>query len=696
MSTIENLPVQPVLATTWSVPYSRNLNFTGRTRYLDALQESLNSGDPLQRSIAVYGLGGVGKTQLALEYAYRHANEYAIVWWVRAEDPTTLINDFLRLGEKLSAGITKDAPPEVVCDAIRRALDRRSDWLLIFDNAPGPYAITHVLPQGCAGHVIITSRNPNWRGRGRTFQLPPWDRDESAHFLHRRTGIAGQDEQAQMLAAALGDLPLALEQAAACIEQTHLTFGDYLDRYRTHREQLLRLSQPASDYPDTIATTWDIAFERIRGASRASGDLLNICAFLSPDEIRRDLLTSGSHLIPYPLAATVVDPVKFDGAVAALLLYSLVDANSTALSIHRLVAAVTRDRMPLEERKRWAEVALRVINDAFAFESIDLGTWGQCSKLLPHVTAVTNHAEALKVAPQVTFGLLNEAGRYLMRSGHPQEAKEFLDRALAIAREVYGDKHPNVSGIVNDLGRVHKRLGNVGEARHFFEWALGIDEPIFGQNHPHVATIVNNYGMCLMADGDAETARQHFEWALSVYEAHHGDRHPKTASILSNLGCAMLKLRQLEPAKAHFDRALGIAQASLGPQHPTVASILHNLGEAHFAMQDIPAARSYFEQALVIDKSAFGPAHPDVVRDVNSLGQVLVQAGQPDEARRLYEQSLETVEKLHEPNHPRARALRKMLEEFDTASTNPPPPAPVPAPESSDQEEPIALAPETP
>lgn len=668
MSTIDNPTNDPVLATMSSVPYSRNVNFTGRERYLEELHAALNSGDPLARTIAIYGLGGIGKTQLAMEYAYRHNGEYAIVWWVRAEDPTTLIGDFLKLGEHLSAGITKDAPPEVVCDAIRRALDRRNDWLLVFDNAPGPYAVSHVLPQGCAGHVIVTSRNPNWRGRAKACQLQPWERDESARFLHRRTGIDGQDEQAQMLAAALGDLPLALEQAGACIEQTNLTFADYLERYQTHREQLLRLSQPVSDYPDTVATTWEIAFDKIKGASRTAGDLLNLCAFLSPDEIRRDMLTSGSHIIPYPLAATVADPVKFDGAVAALLLYSLVDANAQMLSIHRLVAAVTRDRMPAEERKRWAEIALKLVNDAFAFESIDIGTWGHCSKLLPHVTSVTNHAEALKVAPQVTFGLLNEAARFLMRSGHFQEAKDFLDRALAIAREVFGDKHPNVSGIVNDLGRVHKRLGNVGEARQFFEWALGIDEPIFGQNHPHVATIVNNYGMCVMADGDHETARQHFEWALSVYEAHHGEAHPKTASILSNLGVALLRLGRLEQARTHFERALAVAQRTLGPSHPTVASILHNLGEAHCAMPDMSAARLYFHQALSIDAAAYGPTHPDVVRDVNSLGQVLVQNGEVEEARRLYQQALETVEKLHEPNHSRARALRKMLDDLAALS----------------------------
>lgn len=661
MSSTTNPPPNVILSTIWNVPYNRNPNFTGREKQLEEIHRSLNSRDPLQRAQAIYGLGGVGKTQLALEYAYRHRDEYAIIWWVRAEESTTLITDFLRLSTHLSGGTVIDAPPEIICDAIRRALDRRSDWLLIIDNAPSPNLIGHVLPQGRSGNVIITSRNPNWRGLANPYHLGMLERAEAIQFLKKRTGAAEADETASRLADALGDLPLALEQAGACIEQARITFNDYLDRYETHRQEILRLSPPATDYPDTIATTWDISFEKVRAASRAAGDLLNLCAFLSPDEIRRDLLFRGAHVIPYPLATTVSNTVMFDSAISTLLQYSLVDANEQAISMHRLVAAITRDRLTEDERRRWTEVALRLINDAFAFESIDVGTWSQCSALMAHVMATTAQAEALNIVPEVTSSLLNEAGRYLLRNGRFKDSLELLERALTLTRKTRGDKHSTVSAIVNDLGRVHMRLGNLAEARHYYEWALGIDEPAYGHDHPHVATIVNNYGMCLMATGDSENALKHFEWALTVYRTHFGDKHPKTASTLSNLGYARMKLGQSEAARAHFEQALAVAESTLGISHPTVASIHHNLGTVLRVLGHRQEACEHFERALAIDQAAYIPTHPDVVRDVNSLGETLTELNDIKAARAHYQKAIENVQKLHGQEHPRLKELQNLL-----------------------------------
>lgn len=655
-----------ILSPVWNVPYNRNPNFTGREKSLQYLHQSFMGHDPLLHTIAIYGLGGIGKTQLALEYAHRHRADYAIIWWVRAEETTTMISDFLRLGGFLAAGVLENTPPDVVADAIRRALDRRSDWLLIFDNVPAIHTLSPVLPQGRSGNIIITSRSPNWRGQAHPYHLGPWQRREAVEFLRKRTGLTDSDDSVNRLADALGNLPLAVEQAGACIEQARISFSDYLNRFQTHRQELLRLTPPSSDYPDTVATTWEISFNKIRGASSAAGDLANLCAFLCPDEIRRELLFRGAHVIPYPLATTVSNTVMLDGAIAALLQYSLVDANEHAISMHRLVAAVTRDRLSESDRKLWADVALRLINDAFAFESIDVGTWGQCSALMAHLMTVTAHADSLNVSPQINAGLLNEAGRYLLKAGQFPEAKNLLDRALAIARRVYGDKHPAVSSIVNDLGRVHMRLGELNRARTCFEWALGIDEPLHGHNHPHVATIVNNYGMCLMSSGDAENAKKHFEWALTVYQNHFGDKHPKTASTLSNLGYARMRLGEIQPALQCFHLALAVAQATVGDMHPTVASICYNIGTALRLANQLHDARIAFERALNIDKATFIPTHPDVRRDEDALAEVLRAQGNTSAAVEHYHAALARVTKLHGHDHPRAKELEKCLAALQT------------------------------
>ncbi|HEV8607980.1 MAG TPA: FxSxx-COOH system tetratricopeptide repeat protein [Tepidisphaeraceae bacterium] len=649
----------PLVLSVWNVPYSRNVNFTGRESVLRGMREGFLSSDPLRRAQAIHGLGGVGKTQVALEYAYRYREEYPIVWWVRAEEPTTMLGDFLGLGERLFGGTVK-AEPEAVAEAVKRALDNRLNWLLILDNVPGSYAVGRVLPQGRSGHIIITSRNPNWRGVAQPLLLRPWERREAIEFLRKRTGME-EGEAAGMLAEALGDLPLALEQAGACIEQARITVGQYLERYQTHRRELMQITQPGTDYSETVATTWEISFNKIGGASRVSKDLLSLISFLAPDGIPRDLLTAGEKVMPYPLAGVVKDAVSFDGAVASLLLYSLIDANEKTISLHRLVAAVTRDRMDLSERVRWAEVAVRLINDAFAFESIDVGTWGQCSNLLPQVMAVTAHAEALEVAPEVTAALLNEAGRYLLKRGQYLEAKGVLERALKLARGVYGDQHPGVSAIVNNLGRVCQRMGQVGEAKQYFEWAVAIDEPAFGHDHPHVATVVNNYGLCLMAGGEVATAKEKFEWALAVFEKTSGVDHPKLASVVNNLGYAMKTMGDLQGAHEQFRRALEMAERKLGPKHPTVASILHNLGDVARGIGNLESARSYFERAMGIDRAVYGPGHPDVARDVDYLGQVLKGMGDVEGERKLYEEARAEILKECGQGHRRAKELEKKL-----------------------------------
>src|SRR5258706_513405 len=423
----------------------------------------------------------------------------------------------------------------------------------------------------------------------------------------------------------------------------------------------MQIPQPGTDYPETIATTWDISFHKIGGASRVSRDLLSLLSFLAPDSIPRDLLKSGEKVLPYPLVGVVKDPVSFDGAVASLLLYSLIDANEQAISLHRLVAAVTRDRMNLSERVRWAEVAVRLINDGFGFESIDVGTWGQCSSLLPQVMAVTAHAEALEVVPEVTAALLNDAGRYLLKRGQYLEAKDVLERALKLARGIYGDQHPSVSAIVNNLGRVCHRMGQVSEAKQYYEWAVAIDEPAFGRDHPHLATLVNNYGLCLMAGGEVGVAREKFQWALEVFERTSGADHPKLASVINNLGYATKGLGDFQGAHEHFRRALEIAEKKFGPKHPTVASILHNLGDVARGMGNLESAKSYFEKALAIDRAVYAPTHPDLARDVDYLGQVLKETGDFDAEKRLYADARDAIVKSHGDSHHRARDLATRL-----------------------------------
>ncbi|HII06093.1 MAG TPA: TIR domain-containing protein, partial [Methanotrichaceae archaeon] len=452
-----------VLPPVWNVPYIRNPNFTGRKSLLTDLHAALNSGQYAALTQAIVGLGGVGKTQLALEYVYSYMDNYEVVWWVRSEEPSTLAADYVGLAGALHLPESVLADQNIVVDAVRRKLGQLEDWLLIFDNAAKSECIDAYLPQGGRGHVIITSRNQDWDIVAREMPIRVFEEDEAVEFILKRTGEDDQDS-AKELAKELDCLPLALEQACAYIKTRRKSIAGYLELFRQRKIELLKFPISRKDYDYTVATTWEISFQQVQDESEASADLLHLCAFLAPDNIPKSLLIKGAEHLPEPLASAVADELRFDDAVAALNRYSLLTVADDALSVHRLVQAVTRDRLSEEEQKRWAAVAVRLVNDFFPYESDDVRTWDECSVLLPHAVAAAEQAKRLEANPEATGLLLNQMGLYLSGRAEFSEAKSAFERALEIDEKVYGPDHPNVATMVNNLGEVLRALGDLAGA----------------------------------------------------------------------------------------------------------------------------------------------------------------------------------------------------------------------------------------
>lgn len=261
-----------------------NPNFSGREKLLLDLRESLAKG----QKTALHGLGGIGKTQLAIEYAYRHSASYELIWWIRSEEPSTLASDYAALALELNLPEKEEASQAVVVQAVTRWLEHSNQWLLVFDNARDATSIKPYLPRSASGHVLITSRNPDWRSVVNPLQVEVWERNESVAFLLKRTGRT-DEPGANALAEALGDLPLALEQAAAYCDNKKKSFADYLTLFNTRRAELWKREKAPDGYKETVATTWSLAFEEIRKVSMAE-ELLSLCSIVAPDAIPRKLL----------------------------------------------------------------------------------------------------------------------------------------------------------------------------------------------------------------------------------------------------------------------------------------------------------------------------------------------------------------------------------------------------------------------
>jgi tetratricopeptide (TPR) repeat protein len=568
-------PRPPVLPLISDLVPRRNPNFTGREDLLARLRQALTSGQPAALPQAIHGLGGVGKTQLAVEYAYRHADDYELVWWVRAEETAALAADYAALAGPLDLPEKDEPDQRLVVQAVRRWLGQHDGWLLVFDNARRPEDLRPYLPPGGAGHVLVTSRNPHWRALASPLTVQVMERPESVAFLLKRTGQTDEAAAGQ-LAEALGDLPLALAQAGAYVSQTGTTFPAYLDLFQSRRTELWEKERPPLDYPATVATTWDLAFQQVQRASPTGADLLNLCAFLAPDDIPQDLLRGGAQHLPLPLAEAVADPLKFDQAVAALLQYSLMERTGDALSVHRMVQAVARDRLAEGGRSTWAEAALHLVNDVFPSGDVpqDVRNWPQCARLLPHALIAAGHAEALEMASEATAHLFNEAGVYLWTRAEFAEAKAVLERALAIDEAAFGPEHPKVAIRVNNLGRVLQDLGDLDGARAYCERALAIDEAALGSHHPEVARDVNNLGSVLQDLGDLTGARAHYERALAIDEAAFGPHHPNVARDVNNLGMVLQDLGDLAGARAAYERAEASSEGAYGPQQRELGTVL--------------------------------------------------------------------------------------------------------------------------
>ena len=623
-SITEQLRFPGVLPPFWNVPHNRNPNFIGREEHLASLKAALGSGQPAALTQAIHGLGGVGKTQLALEYAYRNAAEYDIVWWVRSEEPATLAADYASLAKALDLPEKEAADQEVIIQAVKQWLEQNPKWLLVFDNAKEAIEVRDYIPRGETGHVLITSRNARWRGTATPLDVKVLERSESVDLLLKRTGYTDR-EAAGALADALGDLPLALEQAGAYMDATGITLSDYLNMFTVSKNKLLNHAIPSAEYLDTVATTLDIVFDEVMQISPSGADLLNLCAFLAPDDIPVELLNSGVQYLPGSLAAVTADPMAFDNAVDSLRRYSLVEvtAESESISVHRLVHAVTRDRLDGDELKKWAEAAVHIVDEAFPFDSDDVRTWPVCSRLLPHALAAAEHAEALDVASDSTWRLLNQIGLYLQGRAQFAEAKEMYERALAIDESAYGSNHPDVAIRVNNLGSVLQALGDMEGAKKMYERALTIDEAAYGPDHPTVAIRVNNLGGVLKAFGDMEGAKKMYERALTIDEAAYGPDHPSVAIRVNNLGSVLQALGDMEGAKKMYERALTIDEAAYGPDHPAVAIDVSNLGGVLRDIGDMEVAKKMFERALIIFTEYLGDNHPHtktVKKNLNIVG----------------------------------------------------------------------------
>ena len=651
----------------WSVPYSRNPFFTGRQELLQALHDHLNQQHTmaLTQSLAISGLGGIGKTQIALEYTYQYREDYRFIFWTSAATRETLQADLAALAELLLLPERNEQDQNKILQAVRKWFATHDEWLWILDNADDVMVVHDLLPDERPGHLLLTSRAQAWGSLAQRIEVETMGLTEATLFLLRRARLLAShafldavDEKdlaaAEAIVLEVDFLPLALDQAGAYIEEVGCSLSEYLALYRAHRKELLlRRGYLSTDHPEPVATTWSLSFEKVEQANPAAADLLRLCSFLEPDTIPEELIVKGSAHFSMALQRIAKDLFLLNEAIEELRKFSLIQRSpqTRTLRIHRLVQAVLQQTMTSEEQHRLAEQVVRATNMVFP-EQIDIAIWPDCRRYLPQAQACSVLIQDYALTFNDAASLLFHTGIYLHDNGLYDPAESLFQQALYIRELHLGSEHPDVAQVLNYQAALYYLQGKYEQTERIYQQALHIWEESQGPEHPDVARPLIGLGCLFVRQGKYEQAEAPFQRALHIRELHLGSEHPDVAQVLNEQAGLYDEQGKYEQAEQLYQQALHIWEKHLGPEHPNVAQVLNNLAVIYYQQGKYEQAERLFHRALQIWEESLGPSHPQVAQVLNNLSFIFREQGKYEQGERLSRRALHIWEGHLGPQHP--------------------------------------------
>ncbi|MEU5339804.1 FxSxx-COOH system tetratricopeptide repeat protein [Streptomyces sp. NPDC020766] len=659
----------------WSLP-PRNTNFTGRTELLNLLDEQLGEGTTTVLPEAIHGMGGVGKTQLAIEYAYRHQAEFDIIWWIPSERPGQIGQSLVELARRLK--LTTSSEVNVAGPAVREALREGkpySRWMLIFDNADSPEQVRAYFPTGGTGTILVTSRNRRWGIFSGSLEVDVFTREESKELL-RSSGPTLEEAEAESLAEALGDLPLALVQAAAWRAETGMPASEYLRLFESKKNELLETTPPP-DYQLPVAAAWNVSLDHLETRSPAALRLLQLCSYFAPDPISRKILLrrdrNSDSFFP-ELSATLSDEMKFSRAIREVNRYSLarIDHRSNSIEMHRLVQHVLINRMIPQEQDSMRESAHDLMATADPGTPTDPKDWDRYAELYTHVMA----SDALQSRQPWTRDLVINVAKYLYHWGNHEVAVDFSESAWKKWLELFGEEDDKTLLMGQWLTWMYWTVGRYQEASDLVEHVRRVYDRVADPDSQSAIDAIDTEAGVRRAEGRFQDAvelnRVAYERAVHAFR----EDDPVTLNIAHNLGVG-LRLTGAFREALDLDRKTWELKLRVFGRDEQRSLITEN--SIAIDVREIGnyiGARRLQESALSASRELFGSDNPNTIDAVRELGIACRKAG--DHARAL-EFALEAQEgftRRYGETHPRSLASALTLAialrqngDLDTAHT---------------------------
>ncbi len=609
----------------WHMPYRRNTFFTGREDILQLLDDTFlaQHSSPVPRlPLSLSGLGGMGKTQIALEYAYRYREHYHTVLWLHAASYQNLIGDVTAVAYLLDLPGKVAAKPVQRIEALKEWLTQLSRWLLIFDNVEDFQLLEDFLPSEIKGHLLLTTLSQNTGTHAHRIAVEPMDNNSGAELLLRRSKLLARESTLEHMVAAdaalarslsedMEGLPLALDQTGAYIEETDASLSEFVQLYQQERDSLLNrrgaVASKDGGHPQSVATTFELSFAKAREQYPLADDILHFCAFLHPDAIPEELFQHDDH---FRYGTTV-----FKEAIAALRRYSLITRHTQeqTFSMHRLVQAVFIDGMPADIQKQWRERVVQAVNEHLP--EIYNDNEKQCGRLLPHAFVCATWKDDELTPILDVAELFHKVGDYLRRQGRPTVAETLLTRALSFYKQhlriVPLDAPVEIvmATALDDLAGVYIQLGKFSQMEPLLQQALTTQEKHFGTNHrytlPSLELLAELYvRQCKYAQAEVFLVR-----ALFIYIGSFGLKHRYTIIHLRQLADFYSTRRAYELAAFFYRKTLKILEKRLGAEHPEMLNTLFELARLLAIQGKHDQAEAFYRRAVSIQEQQVWKPH---------------------------------------------------------------------------------------
>ncbi|MGG2087921.1 FxSxx-COOH system tetratricopeptide repeat protein [Priestia aryabhattai] len=677
------------------MPYKRNPFFLGREGELVTIEKSLLPQNSVTVIQAVSGLGGVGKTQIAVEYCYRKKDSYKLIWWINAENATSISASYEELANELKLPIKDEKENYIAVQVIKTWMERNHDWLVVFDNLADEQILDAFLPTTFLGNIIITTRKSNISSLINPLNIDKFIREDSIEFLLKRTNREKDSRRvSSQLAELLGDLPLALEQASAYIIQTGISISSYIERFNKYRDQLIKKGKPIN-YDYNLATTWEISFEELNKQNPIALRFIYLCSFLSPDEISLNIFNNYSES-PNFIKENIPSELELDELLSLLRAFSLIKSSQYGFSIHRLVQAVIIDKLPISEKDSLIKVALELIRNSW--HSFNLNK----HSIISHTLIVTEHAINNNIYLEKATELLNFLGLKLIETGEYKRAKEIISKALDIDRKLYKqdellsrdyhhlaisciklsefeeaeyylgkcldikltDKH-KVFNYLNTLASLKRDQGKFAESIDIYIIILDYMEKNKKIPVRDMYAVYNNLALSLDEVGENDKAEEYYRSIIEVLkEVENEGLKQHLAQVYSNLSLLLEKMGRYVEAKESILQSIKLVNEHLDGSEILLMQYYNNIGYIYLRTyqyitnikgtitNELDLAKKYLIRASRLFRKLIGENYLEYCSLLNNLGMVYEKEGNISEAKKKFNQGIKIIKKIFgQTNH---------------------------------------------